>query len=67
MDEVIRAVILALPGPGVIVTHERTSDGRHRAKGVDRESGHMYIVTDATLYGAVCQVAQHVGFDLEDG
>ena len=67
MDAVTKALTKTLRAAGVMLTHEPTPEGQHRVTATDPDTGETYIVTSPDLYAAVCEVAEAVGFDLEDG
>lgn len=67
MDAVTKALLDAIEAFGVAVTYTRGPDGQYRVTGVHSQTAETYVVTAPDLYTALCELAQAVGFDLEDG
>ncbi len=62
-----KAVIASIVGIGYAVQPRTDDDGNVVAQAANSETAERFIVRGSDLYDAVCELAQQVGIELEDG
>ncbi len=62
-----KAVIASIVGIGYAVQLRTEDDGNVVAQAANSETAERFVVRGSDLYDAVCELAQQVGLDLNNG
>lgn len=65
-EHVTQALIYVMEDAGITLAYERAEDNAHRLTGTSAETAQTHTATGSDLYATICEVAQALGFDLED-